>query len=387
VQRRKIREDKAVLGLSEECQTLSRALWSAPLVDLDVPHQRGWYREFDLTAEASRRGDVNRLEELLIFVNNVQCCRRGKFLKDNYSPGKKVPSRHRLRRFSLCELKQLKFPESLYRYLRHEGGFRIVTKEVLEQLPFRWSGKFVVKDPQYFVSVVKPLIITQRKVDMPETRKRIDEIDGYFERIRGWDRWRRLRGYRWRKYEYSPPAWRRREQQEIREVKEGTMGVVPFSLVVPKGRGIAVGRLTPSATGDRVAGKCSGTCQGSERRRHCGRKADAVRYGRSIIPIQQVVGNVTQTLTFFPKRLQRFVRFLRQSRCFFAALLQSEKGGVGGFVRSLIFPGAFAEFLAGLGDVEDVVDDLKREPEGFTVGREGFELSGRRVGAHGPESD
>ena len=42
-------------------------------------------------------------------------------------------------------------------------------------------------------------------------------------------------------------------------------------------------------------------------------------------------------------------------------LLEAVDGGPGGFVGGGVFAGGFAELLGGLGDVEDVVDDLEGE--------------------------
>jgi hypothetical protein len=218
--RLKTREEKALLQMEKERQTLCRALWNAPLVDLEKPYQRGWYREFELTEKARRRSDVAALEELLTFANNVQCCRKGKFLRFDPDSGREVPRRHQLRRFPLFELRRLSFPPDLYCYLKHEGSSRLVTKSLLEEPGSRWSGKFEVNCSHYFCSVTKPLIITQRKVDMPATRARIAEIENHFDQIHGWHRWRNLRGRRWRRYDYAISPERQRERQELKELHE-----------------------------------------------------------------------------------------------------------------------------------------------------------------------
>src|SRR6185295_986602 len=51
------------------------------------------------------------------------------------------------------------------------------------------------------------------------------------------------------------------------------------------------------------------------------------------------------------------------------------------------FARGFAELFAGLGDVEDVVDDLERESDVVAEGGEGLELRGGTVGAHAAEAD
>ncbi|MDF1660017.1 MAG: hypothetical protein P1U58_20555 [Verrucomicrobiales bacterium] len=230
-QRQKIREEKALLHLVEERQKLSRVLWGAPLVELEKPYQRGWYREFELTDAAKRRKDADRLEELLTLVNRVECCRHGKFLCYDQDFKKRVPKKHGLKRFRLCEFRKLSLPNSLYGYFRLTGTFRPLTKEFVEELPARWSGKVVVRCSHYFASVTKPLIITQQRVDMPRVRSRIDEIENHFERSNGWGRYRRLRGESWRWYDYTTSLSERRGREAEKEMREGTTDVVPFSLL------------------------------------------------------------------------------------------------------------------------------------------------------------
>lgn len=279
-QRRKIREDKVILHLAGERQKLSRVLWDAPLVDLEKPYQRGWYREFELSESAKRRKDADRLVELLEFVKRVEVCRRGKFLHYDLDLRKEVPKKHGLKSFCLHDFKRLGLPDPLYQYFRLTGTFRPVTREMVSGLSDRWSGKLVVRCPQYFVSITKPLIVTQQKVDMPATRARIDEIENHFERTKGWERYQRLRGYSSRWYDDTATLWQQRERQELKEMKEGTTDVVPFSLP---------GRLD--------------------------------RPSSSIIPVQQVIRDLAQALPLFPKWLKSLVSFPGQAGSFFPALL------------------------------------------------------------------
>ncbi|MEM1441551.1 MAG: hypothetical protein AAGF67_04380 [Verrucomicrobiota bacterium] len=216
--RMKIREEKTLLATAEEQRRLSRALWTAPLVDLEKPYQRGWYREFELTEEARRRDDVTMLEELLGYVNKVHCSRTGKFLRYDRKKKRNVTRQHNLRKYSWAELKKARFPQHLYRYLRREGTYETLSVKWLEERSFRCTAKFEVRHPQYFVSVTKPLIITQRRVDMPQVRSRMQEIDNRFDRTNGWGRYRRLKGYSWRRYEFCPAPWQRREKVEKNEV-------------------------------------------------------------------------------------------------------------------------------------------------------------------------
>lgn len=231
IRRRKAHEEKALLATAEERQRLGSALWSAPLVDLEKPYQRGWFREFELTPEARRRGDVTRLEELLTFVNVVHCCRLGKFRAYDHVLKREAPKRHRLRRFSLSELRKIQFPEHLYPYLRHEAVYQPLSAKWLQDGAARFTGKFVVRFPNHYVSVTKPLIITQRRVDMPRVRSRMQEIENEFDRTNGWGRYLRLRGRSRRRYDCDPPPRERRAEVEDREIRREHDPGRAFSLV------------------------------------------------------------------------------------------------------------------------------------------------------------
>lgn len=138
---------------------------------------------------------------------------------------------------------------------------------------------------------------------MPAARTRIAEIENYFDQIHGCDRWQNLRGRRWRRYDYAIPPDRRRERQELKELHEK---------------------------------------HDESRASFFGNDEDTNAFATpraSIIPVQQILGNLTQPPPFFPERLQRFVRLLRQSRRFLPALFEAEEGGVGGLVRRFIFAG------------------------------------------------
>ncbi len=66
---------------------------------------------------------------------------------------------------------------------------------------------------------------------------------------------------------------------------------------------------------------------------------------------------------------------------------QADDGGISRFLRGGVFAGGFAELLAGLGDVEDVVDDLESEADIVTEIGQGVELGGGAVGAHAAKAN
>ena len=70
-----------------------------------------------------------------------------------------------------------------------------------------------------------------------------------------------------------------------------------------------------------------------------------------------------------------------------AGFLQAENGGVGGLGRSLILARSFAQLGGGLGDIKDVVDDLKGEADIVAEIGESLQLARSAVSAHAAKAD
>lgn len=216
-------EDKKLRELILEQRRLNKAMWDAPVVPLKDPYQRGWYRYLVLSERASRRPDLEQLEELLSFVNHKQYCRKKKFLQYSHKRKREVEMVHRPRRFRLYEMLRLKMEDHLYRYFHQPDGFRVINSEMLRELPMRgWSGKFEVNCEHLFESVVAPYIVTHQKVDMPEVRSRLDEIDEILEQSNGWGRYLNLTGSRsWWSYhsKVEEATLKPLAEKEMREAK------------------------------------------------------------------------------------------------------------------------------------------------------------------------
>ena len=245
--RRRKESDKALRKTILEDRRLSRALWNAPAVPLEQPYQRGWYRFLVLSERAGRRPDFEQLEELLEFVNHKQYCRKKKFLQ--YCPRRKreVEENHRPRRFEFWELLRLKLPDHLFKYFRQSNSFRAINREMLRELPMRgWLGKFEVNCEHLFESVVAPYIVTHQKVDIPEVRSRLDEIEAYLEQTQGWARYHNLTGIRgWRYYDtrIDQTKLKRLAEKEMREAKfafnHGPDEPPPFTAMIESKKGTA----------------------------------------------------------------------------------------------------------------------------------------------------
>src|SRR5438874_6990149 len=91
--------------------------------------------------------------------------------------------------------------------------------------------------------------------------------------------------------------------------------------------------------------------------------------------------------TLFPYTTLFRSRLFREAFRFRARFLQTNDGRISRFLRCDIFARALAKFLARLGDVENIVDDLKCETERASKFCDCAELFRIRVCAHRAESD
>ncbi|MAS96387.1 MAG: hypothetical protein CMO55_24625 [Verrucomicrobiales bacterium] len=245
--RRKDREDRELRKMAEESRRLGHARFTADLVPLEKPYQRGWVRFFKLTDRAARRPDAELLEELLTYVNNVQYCRKRLFLEWNAEKKKQVPGRHLPKQLRADRIASLKIPERLYKYFVYKGGYKRLDGDYLRFLLERSRlSMFEVDCTHLFRTVVAPHIVTHQRKELPEVRQREDEIDAWMEANNGWKRHTRLNGHRVRKCKDGRKHLRKNEaKRQMRdaflefndrcrskpkstETKEGTINIVPF---------------------------------------------------------------------------------------------------------------------------------------------------------------
>ena len=176
--RQKKQADKALIQLSKERRELWQMERDAPMVKSDEPFQRGWVRYFALTKEVTQRKDVEHFQKLLKYVQCIQHSRHPQFLvKKHWKSRRLTPSRHNLVSFGVSTLIWLKVPEELLPYLMTEQRRPISTRARLKELSGSYyRGKIKVRHPQYFERVVKPYIVTHRRVALPDVERRLAEI-------------------------------------------------------------------------------------------------------------------------------------------------------------------------------------------------------------------
>jgi hypothetical protein len=102
-----------------------------------------------------------------------------------------------------------------------------------------------------------------------------------------------------------------------------------------------------------------------QRRSTKDRQENRSLHRRLVLATEKLVGDGVKEVGFFSKRLKGLASRLGESSSLSAGFLDSKNSRIGRLAGGGIFAGTFAELLAGLGDVENVVNDLEGEAEGF----------------------
>lgn len=189
------RRDKHLLRLERELNRLRQAQWHAPVVPLEHPYQRGWLKTFTLREDALHHPELLVFKTVLTTVNDRIHSRTRDFVRRN---GDAIILRPRI--ISPRDWPRLAWPishqrlfaygqwpvEDIYpwteRYRRHSiCGFKLIRTWWLDEL-------------------VLPYMITHQRVDLPEVRRRLAEIENHLRHRLGLERLDWLHGHRvrWR---------------------------------------------------------------------------------------------------------------------------------------------------------------------------------------------
>src|ERR1700730_6344138 len=120
-------------------------------------------------------------------------------------------------------------------------------------------------------------------------------------------------------------------------------------------------------------------------RRHC-QHARRMRYP-SILTLEEIISQCVECSRVIIEDRQCTMCLSSETSRFHTRLVQTNDGGIGRFLRRDILARAFAEFLARLSYVQNVVDDLKSEPKRAPEFRYRPHLLLGSVRAHSTESD
>lgn len=181
--------DKHLLRLERELNRLRNAQWHAPIVPLERPYQRGWVKTFTLREDALHHPEVLVFQAVLKVVNDRIISPTREFIRRNgeviilrpriiaphHWPRLAWPVSHqRLFAFGRWPVEDI-YPWTEHYFRRSIYGFKLLRSWWLNEL-------------------VLPNMITHHRVELPEVRSRITEIEDHLRHRLGWSRLHRLHG-------------------------------------------------------------------------------------------------------------------------------------------------------------------------------------------------
>ena len=186
--------DKRLLRLEREHDRLWHALHDAPVVPLEKPYQHGWLKTYVIEPLVLRRPDAEIFRRVLAAINRKVWSRGRDFRNRNGDP---IVLRPRI--IPPREWSRLGWPASharLFSYGHWEDAAEICHRPHKRRL---YIG-YALRRQWWLCEDVQPRMITHRRVDLPEVRKRLAEIDAHFSHHLGRHRLAWLHGYslRWR---------------------------------------------------------------------------------------------------------------------------------------------------------------------------------------------
>lgn len=181
--------DKHLLRLERELNRLRHAQWNAPIIPLEHPYQRGWVKTFVLRDDVPPHPEAQVFSAVLKMVNQRVHAPTREFVTRR---GHVIALRPRI--------VEVHAWHRLNWSLRHQRLFAYGTWPVEEIYP--WSQRyyrsnlsgFKLMRTWWLVEHVSPHIITHQRVELPEVRSRIAEIEAHLEARQGHHRLSWLHG-------------------------------------------------------------------------------------------------------------------------------------------------------------------------------------------------
>ncbi len=189
--------DKQLRALEREASRLNQAQGHAPVIPLERPYHRGWDKCYILEERVASRADSAGFRVMLAEVNQRVYSRSRTFTDRS---GRALVLRPRL--IPERAWTKLGWPEKHRRYF----GYGCWREEDPFGQPATWRPHvfgFKLVDLSWLREDVQPHLITHQRVELPEVRSRLAEIDAFMECSRGWRRLDRLHGrsHWWRRFE------------------------------------------------------------------------------------------------------------------------------------------------------------------------------------------
>jgi hypothetical protein len=189
---------KQLRRLGREHSRLQRVQWNAPVIPLEHAYQRGWEKTYVLRADIHSRPDRRIFADVLPFVNQRVYSRNREFHDSEGRPIVLCP-----RIIPVAEWRKLAWP------INHQCWFAFGHWRIEDRLwmQTRWTWYvlgFKLIRGWWLEEQVRPFMVTHQRVDLPEVRRRLTEIDRFMDLHCGWDRLMRLRGHsRWWRHQCS----------------------------------------------------------------------------------------------------------------------------------------------------------------------------------------
>lgn len=181
--------DKLLLRLERERNRLYKAKGDAPIIPLERPYQRGWVKSFVLREDTLHHPDINHFRAVLKEVNKKIYSKKRDFVSRT---GEITLLRARI--IPVREWAKLAWPLGCQRLFAY-GNWRV--EDFSPWMPHRWRQHvigFKLMRDWWLEEEIQPHLITHQRVDLPDVRSRIAEIEAYFATHQGYQRLSRLHG-------------------------------------------------------------------------------------------------------------------------------------------------------------------------------------------------
>lgn len=180
--------EKELRRLEREESRLWQAYHRTPLVPLEHPYQRGWVKTFALEPRILQWSDAQVFRDVLRVINNRVYSRNREFISPRGFPILLHP-----RGIGLRQWDKLDWPAS-HRRLFRLGHWRIVDEEFRSPHSGLWRRGYKLAGDWWLREDIQPLMVTHQRVDLPEVKTRLSEIERFMIRTCGRERLARLHG-------------------------------------------------------------------------------------------------------------------------------------------------------------------------------------------------
>jgi hypothetical protein len=183
--------DKLLLRLERELHRLWQARAQAPIIPLEHPYRRGWFKTFVLREDACHHPETPVFRIVLEVINSRVYSHNRDFVQRSGDP-------IALRPLIIETKKWAKLPWTF----RHQRLFGFGQWPVEDNFPWsqryrrNWIRGFKLIRDWWLEETVLPHMITHQRVELPEVRRRVAEIEAYLNARLGWQRLSRLHGRR-----------------------------------------------------------------------------------------------------------------------------------------------------------------------------------------------